>query len=304
MLNFDTYKLFMGELLMKVAIMTDENSGISPEVAKEKGIFLMPMPFFINGEIKFQYVDMSIKDFYDALAQNAEVSTSQPSPGDVMDLWNSILASGYDEIVYIPMSSGLSESCNNARIFAGDYDGKIQVVDNHRISVTMEQSVYDAMKYAEQGMSAAQIKERLEKEAYDASIYIAVDTLSYLKKGGRVTAAAAAIGTVLNLKPVLTIQGEKLDAYAKERGMKKARHVMVQAMLKDYAERFSELEAAGEMQLALAYSYVDDETLQSWVDEVKEAFPNADLRISPLSLSIGCHIGPGALAIAACRRSI
>ena len=289
---------------MKVAIMTDENSGISPEVAKEKGIFLMPMPFFINGEIKFQYVDMSIKDFYDALAQNAEVSTSQPSPGDVMDLWNSILASGYDEIVYIPMSSGLSESCNNARIFAGDYDGKIQVVDNHRISVTMEQSVYDAMKYAEQGMSAAQIKERLEKEAYDASIYIAVDTLSYLKKGGRVTAAAAAIGTVLNLKPVLTIQGEKLDAYAKERGMKKARHVMVQAMLKDYAERFSELEAAGEMQLALAYSYVDDETLQSWVDEVKEAFPNADLRISPLSLSIGCHIGPGALAIAACRRSI
>ncbi len=289
---------------MKVAIMTDENSGISPEVAKEKGIFLMPMPFFINGEIKFQYVDMSLKDFYDALAQNAEVSTSQPSPGDVMDLWNSILDSGYDEIVYIPMSSGLSESCNNARIFAGDYDGKIQVVDNHRISVTMEQSVYDAMKYAEQGMSAAQIKERLEKEAYDASIYIAVDTLSYLKKGGRVTAAAAAIGTVLNLKPVLTIQGEKLDAYAKERGMKKARHVMVQAMLKDYAERFSELEAAGEMQLALAYSYVDDETLQSWVDEVKEAFPNADLRISPLSLSIGCHIGPGALAIAACRRSI
>ena len=221
-----------------------------------------------------------------------------------MDLWNSILDSGYDEIVYIPMSSGLSESCNNARIFAGDYDGKIQVVDNHRISVTMEQSVYDAMKYAEQGMSAAQIKERLEKEAYDASIYIAVDTLSYLKKGGRVTAAAAAIGTVLNLKPVLTIQGEKLDAYAKERGMKKARHVMVQAMLKDYAERFSELEAAGEMQLALAYSYVDDETLQSWVDEVKEAFPNADLRISPLSLSIGCHIGPGALAIAACRRSM
>lgn len=289
---------------MKVAIMTDENSGISPEVAKEKGIFLMPMPFFINGEIKFQYVDMSLKDFYDALAQNAEVSTSQPSPGDVMDLWNSILDSGYDEIVYIPMSSGLSESCNNARIFAGDYDGKIQVVDNHRISVTMEQSVYDAMKYAEQGMSAAQIKERLEKEAYDASIYIAVDTLSYLKKGGRVTAAAAAIGTVLNLKPVLTIQGEKLDAYAKERGMKKARHVMVQAMLKDYAERFSELEAAGEMQLALAYSYVDDETLQSWVDEVKEAFPNADLRIAPLSLSIGCHIGPGALAIAACRRSI
>lgn len=286
---------------MKVAIMTDENSGISPELAAAKGIFVMPMPFFINGEVKFQYVDMTDKDFYDALDAGAEVSTSQPSPGDVMELWDSIFEKGYDEIVYIPMSSGLSESCNSARVFAEEYDGKVQVVDNHRISVTMEQSVYDALKYAANGMSAVEIRERLEKEAYDASIYIAVDTLAYLKKGGRVTAAAAAIGTVLNLKPVLTIQGEKLDAYAKERGMKKARKVMIEAMLKDYKERFAELDASGEMQLAIAYSYVDEETLQGWIAEVKEAFPGKDIMISPLSLSVGCHIGPGALAIAACR---
>lgn len=286
--------------MVKTAIMTDENSGISPEKAAEKGIFIMPMPFFIDGTVKFQNVDMTIKEFYDALEAGADVSTSQPSPGDVMDQWDSIFKKGYSDIVYIPMSSGLSESCNSAKVFAEDYDGKVQVVDNHRISVTMEQSVYDAVEFANQGMNAAEIKERLEKEAYDASIYIAVDTLTYLKKGGRVTAAGAAIGTVLNIKPVLTIQGEKLDAYAKERGMKKARRTMIEAMLKDYQKRFAELDKAGKLQLAIAYSYVDDETLQSWIDEVKEAFPGKDIMISPLSLSVGCHIGPGALAVAAC----
>lgn len=234
------------------------------------------------------------------------MSTSQPSPGDVIDMWNSIFAEGYDEIVYIPMSSGLSESCNSARVFAEEeeFAGRVFVVDNHRISVTMEQSIYDAVLYAGQGMGAAEIKDRLEREAYDASIYIAVDTLAYLKKGGRVTAAAAAIGTVLNLKPVLTIQGEKLDAYAKERGMKKARHVMINAMKKDIEERFAELDAKGECKLAIAYSYVDDETLQSWIDEVNEAFPGRGILIRPLSLSIGCHIGPGALALAACRMAV
>lgn len=289
---------------MSTAVMTDENSGISREKAKELGIFMMRMPFFINGEVKYQGTDMTVKEFYDALDAGAEVSTSQPSPGDVMDMWEGILGQGYDDIIYIPMSSGLSESCNSAKVFAEDYDGRVEIADNHRISVTMEQSVYDALKYAEQGMNAFEIKNRLEKEAYDASIYIAVDTLAYLKKGGRVTAAAAAIGTVLNLKPVLTIQGEKLDAYAKERGMKKARRVMIKAMQKDFEERFAELDKQGRMKLCISYSYVDDETLQSWIDEVNEAFPGRDLLINQLSLSIGCHIGPGALAIAACRMEL
>lgn len=286
---------------MRTAVMTDENSGISASEAEKLGIFLMPMPFFINGEIKFQGKDMTSDEFYDYLAQGAEVSTSQPSPGDVMDMWDRILADGYDDIVYIPMSSGLSESCNSAKVFAEDYDGKVWVVDNHRISVTMESSVYDAMTYAKEGMNAAQIKERLEKEAYDATIYIAVDTLSYLKKGGRVTAAAAAIGTVLNLKPVLTIQGEKLDAFAKERGMKKARHTMIEAAKKDLDTRLSELYKAEKIRLFAVSSKVDEETMNSWVDEIKEAFPGQEVTARELSLSIGCHIGPGALAIAACR---
>lgn len=286
---------------MRTAIMTDENSGIPMEEAAERGIFMMKMPFFVNGELRFYGKDMTFEQFYQFLEEGADVSTSQPSPGDIIDMWNKILADGYDEIVYIPMSSGLSESCNSAKVFAEEFDDKVQVVDNHRISLTMEQSVYDAVIYAKQGMGAKEIRDRLEKEAYDASIYIAVDTLSYLKKGGRVTAAAAAIGTVLNLKPVLTIQGEKLDAYAKERGMKKARHVMVSAMKKDLQNRFTELDERGEFRIDIAYSNVDEETLQSWVDEIKEAFPDRDIRVRPLSLSIACHIGPGALAVAGCR---
>lgn len=288
---------------MRIAIMTDENSGIPMEEAKARGIFMMKMPFFVNGELRFHGKDMTFEQFYQYLDEGAEVSTSQPSPGDVIDMWNKILADGYDEIVYIPMSSGLSESCNSAKVFAEEFDGKVHVVDNHRISITMEQSVYDAVIYAEHGMSAKEIKERLEKEAYDASIYIAVDTLSYLKKGGRVTAAAAAIGTVLNLKPVLTIQGEKLDAYAKERGMKKARHVMIDAMKKDLEKRFAKLDEDGEYKISIAYSHVDDETLQSWIDEVREAFPGRSIGARPLSLSIACHIGPGALAVAGFRRA-
>lgn len=288
---------------MRIAIMTDENSGIPMEEAQARGIFMMKMPFFVNGELRFHGKDMTFEQFYQYLDEGAEVSTSQPSPGDVIDMWNKILADGYDEIVYIPMSSGLSESCNSAKVFAEEFDGKVHVVDNHRISITMEQSVYDAVIYAEQGMSAKEIKERLEKEAYDASIYIAVDTLSYLKKGGRVTAAAAAIGTVLNLKPVLTIQGEKLDAYAKERGMKKARHVMIDAMKKDLEKRFAKLDESGEYKISISYSHVDDETLQSWIDEVREAFPGRSIGVRPLSLSIACHIGPGALAVAGFRRA-
>lgn len=287
---------------MKVAIMTDDNSGMLREDTEKMGVFMLPMPFFINGELTYQSESFTHKDFYDALAQNAEVSTSQPSPMEVTDMWRDIFSRGYDEIVYIPMSSGLSASCESAIAFSNEFDGKVQVVDNHRISVTMEQSVVNAVNYVNEGMSAIQIKERLEKEAYDATIFITVEDLNYLKKGGRVTAAGAAIGTILNIKPVLTIQGEKLDAYAKERGMKKARRTMIEAMQKEINGRFKELYDNGQFRLAISYSDVDDETLKSWIDEVLEAFPGEDLLIRPLSLSIGCHIGPGALALAACRR--
>ena len=200
------------------------------------------------------------------------------------------------------MSSALSESCNSAKVFAEEYEGKIHVVDNHRISITMEQSVVDAVNYAAEGMTGAAIKERLEKEAYEATIYITVEDLNYLKRGGRVTAAAAAIGNILNLKPVLTIPGTKLDVYAKERGMKKARRTMIDAMKKDIADKFQTLYDEGNFRLFVVYSDADEETIDGWKAEVSEAFPGMEIDVRALSLSIGCHIGPGALAIAGCKK--
>ncbi len=285
---------------MKVAIMTDENSGMLKADAERLGVFIMPMPFFVNGELTYESESFTKKDFYARLAEGADVSTSQPSPGDVMDMWESILEKGYDEIVYIPMSSALSESCNSAKVFAEEYEGKIHVVDNHRISITMEQSVVDAVNYAAEGMTGAGIKERLEKEAYEATIYITVEDLNYLKRGGRVTAAAAAIGNILNLKPVLTIPGTKLDVYAKERGMKKARRTMIDAMKKDIADKFQTLYDEGNFRLFVVYSDADEETIDGWKAEVSEAFPGMEIYVRALSLSIGCHIGPGALAVAGC----
>lgn len=287
---------------MKVAIMTDENSGMLKADAERLGVFIMPMPFFVNGELTYESESFTKKDFYARLAEGADVSTSQPSPGDVMDMWDSILEKGYDEIVYIPMSSALSESCNSAKVFAEEYEGKIHVVDNHRISITMEQSVVDAVNYAAEGMTGAGIKERLEKEAYEATIYITVEDLNYLKRGGRVTAAAAAIGNILNLKPVLTIPGTKLDVYAKERGMKKARRTMIDAMKKDIADKFQTLYDEGRFRLFVVYSDADEETIDGWKAEVSEAFPGMEIDVRALSLSIGCHIGPGALAIAGCMK--
>jgi DegV family protein with EDD domain len=287
---------------MKVAIMTDENSGMLKADAERLGIFIMPMPFFVNGELTYESESFTKKDFYAKLAEGADVSTSQPSPGDVMDMWDSIFEKGYDEIVYIPMSSALSESCNSAKVFAEEYDGKIHVVDNHRISITMEQSVIDAVNYVAEGMTGAAIKERLEKEAYEATIYITVEDLNYLKRGGRVTAAAAAIGNILNLKPVLTIPGTKLDVYAKERGMKKARRTMIEAMKKDIADKFQKLYDEGNFRIFAVYSDADEETLESWKAEISEAFPGMEIDMRALSLSIGCHIGPGALAVAGCMK--
>ena len=281
-----------------VAIVTDSNSGISQAEGKELGIYVIPMPFLVNGKLYFEDVDMNKEQFYHFLESDADLSTSQPSPGDVMDLWDKLLKE-YDEIVHIPMSSGLSASCSTAMGLAQDYDGKVQVVDNQRISVTMQQSVMDAKHLAAAGKSAAQIKEILEKEALESSIYLVVDTLKYLKKGGRITPAAALLGSALNLKPILQIQGEKLDAYKKVRGMKAAKKNMLDAMKKDVEGRFADYVAKGQLNLHVAYT-TDEETAKQWMEEVQNAFPDLTItRMDPLSFSITCHTGPGVLAIAA-----
>ena len=281
-----------------VAIVTDSNSGISQAEGKELGIYVIPMPFLVDGKLYFEDVDMNKEQFYHFLENDADLSTSQPSPGDVMDLWDKLLKE-YDEIVHSPMSSGLSASCSTAMGLARDYDGKVQVVDNQRISVTMQQSVMDAKHLVAAGKSAAQIKEILEKEALESSIYLMVDTLKYLKKGGRITPAAALLGSALNLKPILQIQGDKLDAYKKVRGVKAAKKNMLEAMKKDVEGRFSDYVTKGQLKLHVAYT-TDEETARQWKEEVQSVFPNIAIsRMDPLSFSVTCHTGPGVLAIAA-----
>ena len=281
-----------------VAIVTDSNSGISQAEAKELGIYVIPMPFLVDGKLYFEDVDMNKEQFYHFLENDADLSTSQPSPGDVMDLWDKLLKE-YDEIVHIPMSSGLSASCSTAMGLARDYDGKVQVVDNQRISVTMQQSVMDAKHLVAAGKSAAQIKEILEKEALESSIYLMVDTLKYLKKGGRITPSAALLGSALNLKTILQIQGDKLDAYKKVRGVKAAKKNMLEAMKKDVEDRFSDYVTKGQLKLHVAYT-TDEETARQWKEEVQSVFPDIAIsRMDPLSFSVTCHTGPGVLAIAA-----
>lgn len=282
--------------MKKIAIVTDSNSGITQAQAKELGIYVVPMPFFIDEKLYFEDITLTQEEFYEKLEADSNISTSQPSPGDVMEMWEEVLKE-YDEIVHIPMSSGLSSTCETAIMLSKDYDGRVQVVDNKRISVTMRQSVFDAMELEKQGKDAVQIKEILEKHALDASIYITVDTLKYLKKGGRITAAAAAIGTVLNLKPVLQIQGDKLDAFSKCRGFKQGKKTMLDAMEKDLLHRFEG--QAVHMQAAYTCS---EEEAQKWKEEIEERFPKCEVYMDKLSLSIACHIGPGAMAIACTKK--
>ena len=277
----------------RVAIVTDSNSGITQAKGKELGVYVQPMPFFIDGQLFLEDITLTQEQFYERLGSDSDISTSQPSPGDVMELWEKILRD-YDEIVHIPMSSGLSSSCATAMSIADEYDGRVQVVNNQRISVTQEQSVYDAMKLRDEGKSAKEIRDILEKEKFLSSIYITVDTLKYLKKGGRITPAAAAIGTVLNLKPVLQIQGEKLDAFAKVRGWKAAKKSMLNAVEKDLNERFADIK--DQMVLGMAYTCSKEEA-QEWKGEIQERFPGYELLEGPLSLSVACHIGPGAMAV-------
>ena len=279
----------------KIAIVTDSNSGITQEQAKKMGVHVIPMPFYINETMYLEGVTLTQEEFYERLKNDEPISTSQPSPAEVCGLWDMLLKEN-DEIVHIPMSSGLSNSCETAMGLARDYDGKVQVIDNQRISVTQYQSVADALALREAGKSAAEIKEVLEAEKLESSIYITLETLKYLKKGGRITPAAAAIGTVLNLKPVLQIQGEKLDAYTKVRGKKQAKRAMLKAAQEDMRERFAEYEKEGLMCIESAYTGNPEEA-EEFKKEIEAAFPGHEVRMAPLSLSIACHIGYGALAI-------
>lgn len=282
--------------MSRIAIVTDSNSGITQKEGKELGISVIPMPFYINEELYFEDITLTQEEFYQKLDEDADIKTSQPAPGDVLDLWEKLLED-HDEIVHIAMSSGLSSSCATAAMLADDYDGKVQVVDNQRISVTQRQSVADAMKLAEEGKSAKEIKDILEADKLDSGIFIMVDTLKYLKKGGRVTSAGAAIGTVLGIKPVLQIHGEKLDAFAKTRGVKQAKKKMIAAVRKELEERFPDGDFAKHAYLQSAYTK-DKEAALKWKEELMAEFPEMEFQQDPLSLSVACHIGAGALAVA------
>ena len=283
----------------KVAVVTDSNSGITQNETKELGIKVLPMPFMINEETFFEDITLTQEAFYERLEGGANVVTSQPSPESVVNLWKEILAE-YDEIVYIPMSSGLSGSCQSAIMLSEDFDGKVQVVNNQRISVTQRQSALDAKLLTERGMDAAAIKDFLEKDKFNSSIYIMLDTLYYLKKGGRITPAAAAIGTILKLKPVLQIQGDKLDAFAKARTISQGKSIMINAIRNDMENRFGGADADN-IWLEVAYTKNLDAAKQ-FAEELLKEFPGFDITINPLSLSVACHIGPGSLAVACCKK--
>lgn len=285
--------------MSKIAIVTDSNSGITQSQAKEMGISVLPMPFMIDEETFYEDITLSQPEFYEKLMAGAAVVTSQPTPESVMNLWDELLKE-YDEIVHIPMSSGLSGSCQSAVMLSEDYDGKVQVVNNQRISVTQRQSVLDALELIRRGMNAVEIKDFLEKDKFNSSIYIMLDTLYYLKKGGRITPAAAALGTILKLKPVLQIQGEKLDAFAKARTVSQGKTIMINAIRNDMNNRFGGA-SPDNICLAMAYTY-DLKTAEQFREEVKEAFPGFDIYMDPLSLSVSCHIGPGALAVTCCKK--
>ena len=286
--------------MAKIAILTDSNSGITQAQAKELGIHVVPMPFMIDEEEFFEDINLTQEQFYEKLGDNANVSTSQPTPDSLMKIWDELLKD-HESIVYIPMSSGLSGSCQSAYMFAQDeYEGKVFVVDNQRISVTQRQSAIDARDMAEKGYSAEEIVQKLMDTKFESSIYIMLDTLYYLKKGGRITPAAAALGTLLRLKPVLQIQGEKLDAFAKARTSSQGKSIMINAIKNDIETRFGG-EEAKDYWIAAAYTK-DIDTANEWKKELEKEFPGMDIHMDPLSLSVACHIGPGALAVTVTRK--
>ena len=284
----------------KIAVVTDSNSGITQQQAKELGVTVLPMPFYINEQLFLEGITLTQEEFYKKLEEDANISTSQPSPADVMETWEKLLAD-HEEVVHIPMSSGLSNSCQTAFVLSREFNGRVHVVDNQRISVTQRQSVLDALTLIQAGKTGAQVKEILEAEKSESSIYITLETLKYLKKGGRITPAAAALGTVLKLKPVLQIQGEKLDAFAKARGKKQAKKIMIKAMEEDLKKRFKEYNKKGLMGLEAAYTGNLEEA-EEWKKELEKEFPGMEIHMDPLSLSVACHIGQGALAVAVSKK--
>lgn len=288
--------------MSRIAIMTDSNSGIMPAEASNYGIHVLPMPIIIDGTTYFEGIDITVEEFYQKQTSGSVITTSQPSPGDVTGMWDRLLQT-HDEIVFIPMSSGLSNTCQTALLLADEepYKDRVFVADNHRISVTQALSVLDAKSLAEKGLTAWEIRDILEEEAMDATIYIAVDTLEYLKKGGRITAAAATLGTILKIKPVLTIQGDKLDSFAKARGMKSAFRVMVEAVKADITSRLSHLREQGLLKVGIANTMMDPDKLEEFKEEMKKNFPDMELVYFPLTMSIGTHVGPGGLGIGAVR---
>lgn len=289
---------------MKVAVMTDSNSGITQQQAKELGIFVLPMPFTINGEEFEEDINLTQEDFYDKLMNDAEVFTSQPAAGEVSKYFNKILKE-YDQIVHIPMSSGLSGSCQTAMMLANEdeYKDKVYVVDSQRISVTQKCDVYDAIELVKQGKDAKEIHDLLMANKMNASIYITVNTLDYLKKGGRITPAAAALGGLLKIKPILTIQGEKLDSFQKTRTLAKAQKIMIDSLIEDIQGRISSQEDMSDVRIMIAYTF-DKEAADAFKTQIQEVFPHHDIICDPLSLSVACHIGPNSLAIAACKKII
>ena len=285
--------------MSKIAVITDSNAHITPQEAEKLGISVVPMPFMIGDETFYEGITLSREEFYAKMESGANIVTSQPSPSDVMKTWDDALKT-HDEVVYIPMSSGLSGSCQSARMLADDYDGKVQVVNNQRISVTQKRSVLDALEMAEMGMSAAQIREELEHVKYESSIYIMLDTLYYLKKGGRITPAAAAVGTLLRIKPVLQIKGERLDAFSKARTMNQGKNIMINAMKHDIETLYGGTDKEN-VWLYAVHGNVPDQFAE-FSQEVRAAFPGFNVQDDVLSLSIACHIGPGALAIACSKK--
>ncbi|MBP5242394.1 MAG: DegV family protein [Clostridia bacterium] len=286
--------------MAKTAVVTDSNSGITQAEAKELGVFVVPMPFLVNGEQFYEDVSLTQEGFYEKLTSDAEVSTSQPIVGELLEFWDNILKE-YDDMVYIPMSSGLSEACNTAKMLAADYNGRVQVVDNQRISITMKSSVLDAKLLLERGMSAAEVKKYLEDTKMDSSIYISIPCLKYLKKGGRITPAAAAVGSMLHLRPVLQIQGERLDKFRMSTvTMKQAKAAMVEGIRADLNGRFKELVDKGEMIISVAHTQNREKALE-FKAELENEFGLPVCWCDPLSLSVSCHSGPGSLAVACMR---
>lgn len=281
---------------MSIAIITDTNSGITVEEGKKMGIFVLPMPVLIDDTCYLEGVDIEAAQIYEAMEQERQISTSQPSPGDIVELWNSILKDGYEEIVHIPMTSGLSGSCHSAALLSKDYGGRVLVVDNHRISVTQRESVLEAKRMADAGNSAKEIKEYLEATAYQASIYLTVPSLKYLQRGGRLSSASAMLGTVLNVKPILSIQGEKIDVFSKCRGIKVCEKKMIETIRNDIAERFLDIPTE-KLQVATAGTLQREEEITHWLNEVQSAFPDFQVYYAPLPCSIASHVGPDAMGI-------